>query len=388
VLRGSLDETSDESRPPHLAQLDALRLVPMVGVIATHVLLYTAPGTSRGAGALLMLLHVNREVFFFVSAFVLAYSTGAARRRFDVARFWRRRYPLVVAPYIAWTLIYWLLVSELQAPGVTPAPQSLLEDLATGWLQLYFLLITMQIYLVFPLLAWLVRRTRGYHWLVLLVSAGLQFGLDWVFQYRPGLIPGPVFGAALWAQDEVTSYQFYVVAGVIAAAHWRELVAFTRVHRRPLLVAGLLTLAAGELVYVWNLSAGYLPSGASADLQPAVLPLVLATLAVLWSAADWLVDMVSQDTGLWQAVRRGADLSFGVFLAHMVPLAFLLQPGVEALLQPRGMTWEQIAILRLGLALVITLSLVAVLRRTPLSLPLTGRYWHRRPAHVVDATAA
>jgi hypothetical protein len=52
------------------------------------------------------------------------------------------------------------------------------------------------------------------------------------------------------------------------------------------------------------------------------------------------------------------------------------------------MTWEQIAILRLGLALVITLSLVAVLRRTPLSLPLTGRYWHRRPAHVVDATAA
>ena len=387
MLRGSVDDTADDSRP-HLAQLDALRLAPMMGVISTHVLLYTAPGTSRGAGALLMVLHVNRELFFFVSAFVLAYSTGAVQQRFDVARFWRRRYPLVVAPYIAWTLIYWLLVSELQAPGIAPAPQSLLEDLATGWLQLYFLLVTMQIYLVFPLLTWLVRKTRGYHWLVLLVSGGLQVGLDWVFQYRPGLIPGPIFGAALWAQDEVTSYQFYVVAGVVAAAHWRQLVEFARVRRRQVVVAGLLTLGAGELVYVWNLYAGYLPSGASADLQPAVLPLVLAALAVLWCAADWLVETVSQDTGLWQAVRRGADHSFGVFLAHMVPLALLLQPGVEALLQPRGMTWEQIALLRLGLTAVLALSLVAALRRTPLSLPLTGRPWHRRPAHIVDATAA
>jgi peptidoglycan/LPS O-acetylase OafA/YrhL len=387
VLRGSLDETIDDPRP-HLAQLDALRLVPMVGVIATHVLLYTAPAASRGAGALLMVLHVNRELFFFVSAFVLAYSTGAAQQRFDITRFWRRRYPLVVAPYIAWTVIYWLLVSELQAPGLAPAPQSLLGDLATGWLQLYFLLVTMQIYLLFPLLAWLVRRTRGYHWLVLLVSAGLQVGLDWVFQYRPGIIPGPIFGAALWAQDEVTSYQFYVVAGVVAAAHWRGLVEFARTHRRPLVIGGLLTLAAGELVYVWNLYAGYLPQGAAADLQPAVLPLVLAALAVLWCGADWLVETVSQETGLWQAVRGGADYSFGVFLAHMVPLALLLQPGIEVLLQPRGMTWEQIAVLRLGLTFVLTLSLVAALRRSPLSLPLTGRPWRRRPAQVVDATAA
>ncbi|MBO0744907.1 MAG: acyltransferase family protein, partial [Candidatus Dormibacteraeota bacterium] len=250
-------------------------------MIGTHVLLYTAPGLSRGAGALLMVLHVNRELFFFVSAFVLAYSTGAARQRFDVARFWRRRYPLVVLPYLAWTVIYWLLVSELQAPGTVPPLQALLEDLATGWLQLYFLLVTMQIYLLFPLLAWLVRRTRGFHWLVLLISAALQLSLDWVFQYRPGLIPAPVFGAALWAQDEVSSYLFYVVAGVIAAAHWPELVAFARAHRRHLVITSLVMIAAGELVYVWNLHAGYLPQGASADLQPVVLPLVLAALALL-----------------------------------------------------------------------------------------------------------
>jgi hypothetical protein len=38
--------------------------------------------------------------------------------------------------------------------------------------------------------------------------------------------------------------------------------------------------------------------------------------------------------------------------------------------------------------LVLTLGLVALFRRTPLSMPLTGRHWQRRAAHVVDATAA
>lgn len=360
----------------------------MVGVIGTHVLLYTAPGSSRAAGALYMLLHVNREVFFFVSAFVLAYSTGAARRRFDVVRFWRRRYPLVVVPYLAWTVVYWLLVTEIQAPGHVPSPQSLLDDLATGWLQLYFLLVTMQVYLVFPLLAWMVRRTLRFHWLVLLVSAAFQLSLDWIFEYRPGMIPAPVFGAALWAQNELTSYLFYLVAGVVAAAHWRELVDVARAHRRHVVLAALCTIGAGELVYAWNLHAGYLPDGASADLQPAVLPLVLAALALLWSAADWLAETVPGDTGIWPAVRRGADQSYGVFLAHMLPVVLLLQPGVEAILQPRGMTWEQLAILRLALTAIFTLLLVAVLRRTPLSLPLTGRGRHRRPPRVIDATAA
>ncbi|MBO0703295.1 MAG: hypothetical protein J2P38_10210, partial [Candidatus Dormibacteraeota bacterium] len=131
-----------------------------------------------------------------------------------------------------------------------------------------------------------------------------------------------------------------------------------------------------------------LPQGASADLQPAVMPLVLAALALLWTGADWLVESLGQDAGLWSAVRAGADHSFGVFLAHMVALVLLLQPGVQTVLEPRGMTWEQVALLRVALTAVLTLGLVALLRRTPLSLPLTGRYWRRRPARVVDAAAA
>ena len=34
---------------------------------------------------------------------------------------------------------------------------------ATGYYQLYFLLVIMQFYLVFPLVLVLLRRTRGHH---------------------------------------------------------------------------------------------------------------------------------------------------------------------------------------------------------------------------------
>jgi len=91
----------------HLPQIDVIRIVPMVGVVASHTLIFTQPVASLGAAALLMLLHANREVFFFATAFLLFHSTR------DVgglgwSRFWRRRYPLVLVPYLAWTLIYWL----------------------------------------------------------------------------------------------------------------------------------------------------------------------------------------------------------------------------------------------------------------------------------------
>ena len=370
-------EALRSGRRPHLDQLDALRLLPMLGVVAVHVILYTAPATSRGAGALLMLLHVNRELFFFLSAFVLTYSTGAAQRGFPVVRFWLRRYPYVVLPYVVWTVIYWAMLTGIQRPG-SPSLLSLGRDLTSGWFQLYYLLVLMQIYLVFPLLAWVVRRLRGWHWALILVAVAIQLSLDWVLQYRPQLVPQWLFSAALWSEEEVTSYLFYVVAGIVAAAHLPALLLWTRQNGRWLVIAVIAAVTGAEAVYAWNLSVGYPPSAASAALQPVLTPLVLAVLGGLWVAADWARSAYPAEHAVWQVIRRGSDLSFGIFLAHMVALIVLLQPGVARLLDHGGMSWQQLAVLRFGLVVVSTVLLVGGLRRTPLSLPLTGRRWAGR----------
>ena len=76
----SVSEATGASRErrSHLRQVDLLRIVPMVGVVAVHSIIFTEPEASTGANALLMVLHTNREIFFFVTAFVLFYATGAA----------------------------------------------------------------------------------------------------------------------------------------------------------------------------------------------------------------------------------------------------------------------------------------------------------------------
>ncbi len=49
--------------------------------------------------------------------------------------------------------------------------------LGTAWYHLYFLLVSMQIYLVFPLILWLVRKTAGHHGVLLAISAVIQLAL-------------------------------------------------------------------------------------------------------------------------------------------------------------------------------------------------------------------
>ena len=69
-----------------------------------HTTSLTAAPTRMAAGAILVVGHASREVFLFLSAFVLAYR--AYRRPLPARAFWRRRLPLVLVPYIVWTAIY------------------------------------------------------------------------------------------------------------------------------------------------------------------------------------------------------------------------------------------------------------------------------------------
>jgi len=56
-----------------LDHVDAMRPVKQVGVVSTHSLLFFAPLATLSVGGALMLLHVTREAFLFISACMLTY---------------------------------------------------------------------------------------------------------------------------------------------------------------------------------------------------------------------------------------------------------------------------------------------------------------------------
>lgn len=354
-------------RRVHLWQVDLLRIVPMMGVVIVHVLIFSAPPDDKVANGLIFFFHINRELFFFITAFVLFYSTGAWEHGVPVLKMWRRRYPLIVLPYLVWTLIYWPL-----SEGIPPSPAGLGINLVTGWFHLYFLLVTMQFYLFFPLLAWALRRTRRWHWLLLLGSTALQVLWTAYMQYGYWDIPSWLHPLTDNAQVFCISYQFYFVAGGLAATYLDQIVAWTREHRGLVWLGVAAGFAVSMAWYGLNLLFEA-PHNASGVFQPAVILLLAVVVSGLWMIADHWLATHPVDGRLWRLIHSSAEASFGIYLSHMVFLLALTQPPILDWFHTDELPWGLSFIVRFLIVVAGALTTVAICRRTPLSKALTGR---------------
>src|ERR1700739_3178955 len=150
ALRDRLARPDDGVLMPRqrLDQVDAMRPMKQAGVIGTHVLTYFVPAAAIvSTNAVMLLTHFSREGFFFISAGLLTYAymdlgRGALRR------FYGRRFVAVAVPYLCWTVIYFLyLLPTAHYASAAAALEKFAIELATGYYQLYFLLIILQYYL-------------------------------------------------------------------------------------------------------------------------------------------------------------------------------------------------------------------------------------------------
>ena len=350
-----------------LDHIDAMRPVKQAGVVSTHTLLFFAPvAAGLAVGASLQLLHVTREAFLFVSACMLAYSVRDLPG-IDHRTFWRRRFALVAVPYLCWTVIYFLV--GLPSEHGTPRADTLhlLYLFGTGYYQLYYLLVLLEFYALFPLLLVLLRKTAGHHGLVLLASGLVQVVL--VSTMHWGLVPAWMQG--YWATREVTSYQFYLVAGMVVAMHLDEFHDWLCTHVL-LIVAG--TLAAAVAAEVWYyLAADHVASwlGSSSDpFQPIVIPFNIGAIACIYLIGVALVHR-RRSKRTRAVVQSGSDNSYGIYLAQVLFITILSWLGWQHLNE--YLPWPLVAVITVVVVFVACIGLTELLARTPLAKPLTGR---------------
>jgi peptidoglycan/LPS O-acetylase OafA/YrhL len=357
-----------------LDHVDAMRPVKQLGVVATHSTIFFAPvGSGVAAGAILMLTHVTREAFLFISACMLTYSYYDLKRS-DLKRFWRRRFVTVGIPYLCWTLIYFVV-------GLRGSGRSALEDLqhlaflvGTGYYQLYFLVVLLQFYLLFPLFLILLRRTASHHVLVLGVSCAVQ--ITYLALMRWSVLPEGLRGFS--ATREIMSYQFYLVAGALAAVHYNEFDAWVRRHRRQIVVA---TIATAAIVEAWYLVQAThtvrLGNGLASDpFQPITVVYNAAAILAIYLIG---VALVSPDRSRRMVVlaHRGSDDSYGVYLAQLLFIDALIWIGWRHL--NNVVPWPIVLVITVPLVFLLCSVLTEVLARTPISEALTGRKqepWH------------
>ncbi len=371
---------------PHIVAFDLIRLIIMVFVVGVHTLAWGGGQVTLPLGAVTTVFHTSRELFLLLTALVLTYNYGR-RERLNWLRFWQRRYWLVLPAYLAWSAIYY----AADGPGRGPFPSAFLHDLlnAGARYHLYFLLVSMQIYLLFPVFRWLLRKTEGYHQWLLAAALAYQLWLTCALHYHLGRpAHGPLAewlngaGQGYW----VDSYVLYVVAGAIAGWHFEQICAFTRRHLGTLpriaLVAGV-GVVAGLGTYLTEIYAfGATPANASAVFQPIV---ILEALAFGWALLGGGLLWSDRGAPHRKFCAAGSASSFGIYLAHPLVLQGLLLVTGASFFGPNGGLVGAVRRAPDGLEVVLLLfvavpiiyavawMIASAARRTPASLMLTGR---------------
>jgi peptidoglycan/LPS O-acetylase OafA/YrhL len=366
----------------YLHQIDVVRLLTFVCVIGVHSIPMTTDPDSGAAGGLVVLLHFTRNAFFLLSAFVL-FHVYARGKELRVGGFWRHRFFYIGVPYLVWTVVYWwIAVAGLPGAGS-------LRDLGfdvvagTGEYHLYFLLVSMQLYLLFPALLWLVRRTAGHHLALFLVSLAVELALMSLHHW----VAWPGGLGQLQAHDYVLSpmYQFYFLAGGLAAFHFDRFHAWVVDH--PGAVAGFVvgTAALHEGVYLAQLAVTGSAPLADDPLQPSIVPWSLAVTVGFYALGCAYARYRRAGSRAARFVDRASLASFGVYLVHPLFLNVLLGRWLSwgaAPVSPAAAS----ALAWIG-TLALSYAFAAVVIRTALALPLTGRR-RLRPAGAGAGAAA
>ncbi|MCL6443996.1 MAG: acyltransferase [Alicyclobacillus sp.] len=323
----------------HLYEVDLMRTFIMMGVLSVHTItaymaqldpdsrLYLAVAALHGS------LHFTRESFMFITGLVLFITYY--HREFNPFKFWWKRLMLVGIPYVVWSILDTLWMQHNR-----PHPDYAIADLArsVGHLlafgdnfHLYYVLVSVQLYIVFPLLLLFLRKFERWHLHVFVASFVAQLCLMAFYHFvLPGLHKGhwPYALATLAANHGtfVLTYQFWFVAGGIAACHYGQVLQFVQRHQRALWAV----LAMGVVImWIHYLFVRFVlhQSGSMAESveQPLMVPYALLVTTAIWYAGVLWARRRERPRLRWfnRFVAMASKASFGTYLLQIYPLHFV-----------------------------------------------------------------
>ncbi len=381
-------------RTQRLTEVDLVRSLTAAGVVLLHVLGFFIGVDVVGGGAyrldqlLIELTRFSRQVFMLVTGLILAYSYRA--KTVEPETFWRKRARSVALPYVVWTFIY---LGLTWAYGMAPlngsAPVVVLRSLLTGdgYYHLYYIVVSLQFYLVFPwLLPWLRRldvRRAGR----LGVALGAAYlGLLALLARYPYALPLPAGGLFAGRLGDVLqtlyvyrdrlllTYAPYFLIGALLGLHLDEVRAFVERNRRAVL--GATTLVVVYLTADWYLrvvAAGQDFNVFDTVFRPAMLVYSLLALGSLYLVAKVLARSGGRVAG---ALRAMAPHTFGIYLIHPLVLFLLEQYVFVDFSKLHPLFIIPLWLLGVGLSYEAARLLAA----TPLGEALFGTTGHQRPA--------
>ncbi len=192
----------------------------------------------------------------------------------------------------------------------------------TGYYQLYFLLVIMQFYLVFPLVLMLLRRTRGHHGLRHRRRRAAQVAIAIATHWQ--LLPALMLR---YGQQDALSYLLYLIGGGVVAFHLDEVHAWVCGHARLILALTAAAALAAEGIYFLAQHGVTTVLGSGNDpFQPSVIPFNVGAITCGYLAGVALV-RPGRSRRTKAAVRLGSDDAYGIYLSQMLFITALTWLG-------------------------------------------------------------
>lgn len=365
---GSSESANLSGRRPRLEHVDAMRPLKQLGVVTTHAFAYFAPAAGIAVGASVLVTHVTRFAFMFISAGMLVYAYPVLTRE-GAKTFWRRRLLAVGLPYVTWTAIYFF-INVGRYSSTSEALSRFAYYLGTGFYQLYFLLLLLELCVVYPAFLWLLRRTERHHVALFASSLGLQLVIMSMTHW--GFLAGYLGKGN--GMLELWNYQLFVVAGGLLAWHYETLHRWLGEHRRSVIAgtAVALVLAEGSFVLA---ETGVVPglggTNPAAVFQPATMPAYLGLVLCIYLVGMSLVERARRSPKLAVLLKAGVDDSYGIYLSQIVFFQLLVLLGWRHL--DASLTWPVVTLLSVPIVFLGAAVLTSLLARLPGARALAGR---------------
>jgi peptidoglycan/LPS O-acetylase OafA/YrhL len=173
-----------------------------------------------------------------------------------------------------------------------------------------------------------------------------------------------------WEQQDALSYLLYLIGGGVVAFHLEQADAWVRRHARLIIAYTVVAALAAEAVY-FLAARGVTVFGSGNDpFQPSVIPFNVGVITCGYLAGVALV-RPGRSRRTQAAVRIGSDNSYGIYLSQMLFLVIMTTAGWPRL--DSVLPWPLVCLLLVAVVFACCITLTALLARTPLAVPLTGR---------------
>lgn len=156
----------------HLEEIQFARAIAIFAVLAVHSTSTGVGFTDHSSPAFLIYTFFNyagklgTPTFIFLSSFILFYTYYQRTLTIDLFRkFYKKRLLYILVPYFVFSVFYFVIRSyQNTTVGVPFVPSealgNFLQDFLTGkaYPHLYFVFVSVQLYLMFPLILYLFKR--------------------------------------------------------------------------------------------------------------------------------------------------------------------------------------------------------------------------------------